>query len=264
MQYLTREVRPQDVERYTTVYAPRIRSVQLGSRLAPSIGVLQGLSIATRFIPGALSPNIRALSWSVYAFDYLGMENVDLAASYMSLFAGETLSCLYIPPLPEAPLPLCFTALFSTIERLSGLKVLDLRSTFSPPNNPDVLNKLIASCPWECLESLDVPTVAESVLGQLQTLPRLKSLGLWGQQDILPLRYTLGRPPTYPPPTSFASLETLVVQSRSLGLLLTIALLQHLPQVNRFRSLITSTWGESSPESSDVTQDFFCGHWEPL
>ncbi|KAJ3537503.1 hypothetical protein NMY22_g5562 [Coprinellus aureogranulatus] len=87
---LRRTMCAQDLERYLTTYAPRIRSVLIGLRfqkLFLSPEVLDGLLETSQFVPGALSPNATYLNW---------IPSNDPDGTHITLFAGDKLAGLRV------------------------------------------------------------------------------------------------------------------------------------------------------------------------
>ena len=89
-----RQLRANDLARYLTLYAPRIREVifdPYGAPRTPSIESLHGLQVVTGCRPGVLSPLLKQFGWYTVeeAIGAYGWGYATQLAAHMSLFLGN-------------------------------------------------------------------------------------------------------------------------------------------------------------------------------
>ncbi|KAJ3537502.1 hypothetical protein NMY22_g5564 [Coprinellus aureogranulatus] len=245
---LRRTMCAQDLERYLTTYAPRIRSVRLGLRfqkLFLSPEVLDGLHDASQFVPGALSPNATYLHWIPSIFQY------DPDGTHINLFAGDKLAGLRVR---AVRLRQTHRATFvSVIERISrGLVRLKLDA---PSTDPPFIEKLMLCHPWDDLADLEIYSISHNTFRKIAHLPQLNKLHLHTLERI-PLRYGIHEPPTYPPSTFFPSLKALAIQTNRL--LPVVSAVQHLNPASQLQSLTVMVHGDGTdPASFEEVEAFF-------
>ena len=172
-----RGIKPQDLERYLTFYARRIR------RLAPvlssrdkifSIEFFQSLQLVTYHKIGVLAPSLKELRWPSFsdAHSWLGHDFCRLLPPYVSLFLGDRISRFVAFDYGLHP----HSTLLSFIStHLRNLKELDLRAL-----EGGRIDGISDSC-WGSLEHLKLGRDTGSFLSNLahSTRPaRLLSLCL--------------------------------------------------------------------------------------
>ncbi|KAF6753228.1 hypothetical protein DFP72DRAFT_902267 [Ephemerocybe angulata] len=233
---VAREPQAEDLHRYLTRYASRIRTfkpaVSAGMKML-SPDALLALQYATDFQPGALSPQLKHFQWisPKSIADGLGDEFVGRLSSYMTLFIGKTVDSIDLSDANTSN-PLEMAAVRYMLKRLPCLKVL--RGATPLPES------LITSVRWDGLESavLAGNSVTIPYLRHLASLPRLRrlmiiNLGITEPQDLS--RAVNG----------FASLQDVTYACDRLPGVLEF--LQHLPQTNIVQSILFTGIKSSTP-----------------
>ncbi|KAF5332873.1 hypothetical protein D9611_005374 [Ephemerocybe angulata] len=243
---VAREPEAEDLHRYLTRYASRIRNfkpaVSAGMKML-SPDALLALQYATDFQPGALSPQLKHFQWisPKSIADGLGDEFVGRLSSYMILFVGKTVDSIDLSDVKTST-PLEMAAVRYILKRLPCLKVLrDLPGNDATP----FPESLIKSVRWDGLESavLARNSVTIRSLRHLASLPRLRQLTKMNFGTTLP--QALSRAVT-----GFTSLQHVTYACYRLPSVLEI--LQHLPQTNIVQAILLM--GTTSCTSSQLTE----------
>ncbi|KAF6761315.1 hypothetical protein DFP72DRAFT_880715 [Ephemerocybe angulata] len=182
--YPRRVITLEDLSRYLTHYAPRIRSIRLGyNTTALSIEAWQALHLATDGKYGVLSPLLTEFAWpspkTIIAI--MGEEAARQISPYISLFLGDSITTLSfgIPP----PLPRHTGSLEEAVERYPRLRCLIIGSSSDEGGLGGAFpERCITSNRLEYLEELTLPFVTTSMVRHLALLPHLKALNIRGQQ----------------------------------------------------------------------------------
>ncbi|KAF6751096.1 hypothetical protein DFP72DRAFT_908466 [Ephemerocybe angulata] len=229
---LQRAVTAVDLERYIAYYSYRIREVEIGILKATfSAEAWQGLQLATRWTPGALSPSAQRVAWSLTTAKQVAVpqDALNQAFPYFSLFLGPATTRVqftFDSGPPDIPL------------KLKRLKLKDF-ATYSATT--PFAGTYLQSSSWDNLEVLRLANIPESAIPHLSTLPRLASLEFWRLSMQPRHTYTqehIERPPGHlraMADNGFRSLETLRVTGDKGEDV--VAFLQHLSPKNRLRVL---------------------------
>ncbi|KAJ3532981.1 hypothetical protein NMY22_g7529 [Coprinellus aureogranulatus] len=192
--HLERALTAEDMHRYQTYYATRIREFSLdlpnGIEL-PSLEFLQALNILADSRPGFLSPRLKKFVWYGYndAAGLLGDGILEHLAPYMFLFLGETVDSLEVDF--ELEEPILHTASLKLSMRQLGASLRHL--SFCGEAR---INECLKDYKFPNLTRIDVYRMLPTTIPLLATLPQLHTLhihSIYGGQVPPPLqRATIG------------------------------------------------------------------------
>ncbi|KAJ3534016.1 hypothetical protein NMY22_g7097 [Coprinellus aureogranulatus] len=209
---LRRDLAPDDLRRYLTVYAHRIQSFSLYSNNTKgslSAMVFQSLQMATDYLPGALSPRLRSLSWTPAQHHRNEQDHpVDAFDAYVSLFAGKSVESLEL--LDSIDDPAYRGSLSATARRLPHLKKLRV---YSQTTDLAFASWLVTSFSWGSLQEVDLDCASAEMLATLANIPGLHTLRIMDLEGET-LAPMAGTSPAQPAALSdFASLRVLDIMS---------------------------------------------------
>ncbi|KAF6753212.1 hypothetical protein DFP72DRAFT_902207 [Ephemerocybe angulata] len=243
---LRRELRPDDLRRYLTFYAPRIR--RFGLKIFAGMHILStesllALQVATDYQLGALAPRLKKLAWCPRAADnVLGRDFSSQLPAFMSLFLSSEISWIEFDsdighyPLDAALMRRAFKHL-PHLKALTGTKFGRLpASTFT-------------SFPWSHLERLFLHEMSEDDLRHAMTLPSLRKLAAINSRTI-PVSdrsKALARRIS----TAFPSLREVVFVTFHDDITSLIGIMQCLPASSLIECLISSGASASHPPVSE-------------
>ncbi|KAF6764226.1 hypothetical protein DFP72DRAFT_871162 [Ephemerocybe angulata] len=194
---VAREPQAEDLRRYLTRYACRIRNfepiVSAGMKML-SPDALLALQNATDFQPGALSPQLKHFQWiSLKSIaDGLGDEFARRLSSYVTLFVGKTVDSLNLS-YADTSTPLEMSVVRYTLKRLPHLKQL-LSLPFH--DGTPLPESLVTSVKWDNLEIAVLTDARVRSFRHLASLPRLRELSMLNPEtsEIEPHPGNLPRP----------------------------------------------------------------------
>ncbi|KAF6741767.1 hypothetical protein DFP72DRAFT_229186 [Ephemerocybe angulata] len=249
--FLRRPIEDKDLTRYLTRYAGRIRDIgftfQPGDRILALEG-FQGLQLATRSRPGALSPNLKSFKWlsPTPLQELAGVDFSRQLSPYMSLFMGE--SVVSLSSGGQAGNPLHIAVIRSTIERLPRLKSLDVADSTEAPLKDYYLEQYTYMAH---LQHLTMNSLSPEAVSRIALLPSLRSLRVFDNRSNevhSAIQETLARGPRIT--GGFCSLRTIVVISYRPTSVIT--LLPSLPHTNIVESITCSHPTTSTEEWQEV------------
>ncbi|KAF6749330.1 hypothetical protein DFP72DRAFT_1173686 [Ephemerocybe angulata] len=170
---LHRAIDLEDIHRYTTFYAPRIRTMApTPSKRMLAIEAFHGLQLATNAKPGAMAPNLRTFEWCSPAIlqGSFGDDFSRQLSAFMSLFIGESVTS--ITSKTSENVPLHIAAMKSTIQRLPRLRKLDIADLKHEP----ATDYYISHVSLDYLEDLTMNSLSPDMVTHLSFLPRLRKL----------------------------------------------------------------------------------------
>ncbi|KAF6753209.1 hypothetical protein DFP72DRAFT_902201 [Ephemerocybe angulata] len=170
---LHRAIDLEDIHRYTTFYAPRIRTMApTPSKRMLAIEAFHGLQLATNAKPGALAPNLRTFEWCspTTLQGSFGDDFSRQLSAFMSLFIGESVTS--ITSKTSENVPLHIAAMKSTIQRLPRLRKLDIADLKHEPATDYYLSHVSL----DYLEDLTMNSLSPDMVTHLSFLPRLRRL----------------------------------------------------------------------------------------
>ncbi|KAF6749339.1 hypothetical protein DFP72DRAFT_545483 [Ephemerocybe angulata] len=240
---LRRELRPDDLRRYLTFYAPRIRSFGLkifaGMHIL-SIESLLALQVATDYQLGALAPRLKKLAWC--ADDVLGRDFSSQLPAFMSLFLSSEISWIKFDS-DIGHYPLDAALMRRAFKHLPHLKALTGTEFGRLPTS------IFTSFSWSHLERLSLHEMSEDDLRHAMTLPSLRKLAAINSRTI-PVSdrsKALARRIS----TAFPSLREVVFVTFHDDITSLIGIMQNLPASSLIECLISSGASASHPPVSE-------------
>ncbi|KAF5332695.1 hypothetical protein D9611_005276 [Ephemerocybe angulata] len=262
--YPRRVITLEDLDRYLTYYAPRIRDLHLGLHQTTvlSIEAWKALHVATDGKRGVLSPLLKTFYWSSpedIAFT-MGEDAARQISPYMSLFLSDSITSLSFD-VPQQ-LPLHAKSLEEAIKRLPRLRCLNIydESERSEPEGRASIKEFITSIPLQYLEKLTVSFVTTSMVRHLALLPHLKALCIQGENEtIIDLEMTAGSDLIC---GSFSSLNSLRIHRTTASKFRN--LLCYIPPTNVITEIKCVTDETASTSEIQETIDTMPFHCNPL
>ncbi|TEB32530.1 hypothetical protein FA13DRAFT_1839923 [Coprinellus micaceus] len=175
---MQRVLNPEDLKRYLSVYAQRIRlfALHLGETNAClDIDVFSSLQMVTEYRFGALSPHLRHFTWpSPNTRYWRGSVFTEHISPFVSLFLGDSVQSIEMECCGEADLhPLHERSTIFNTKRLPQVKAL--RLACADPYE-ELATRYITSLPWPCLESVILHDMFFHSADPLCTLSKLQHL----------------------------------------------------------------------------------------
>ena len=244
-----RTLKPEDLSRYRTYYAPRIREFKPKLSTIFSMKAMKALRRATRET-GALAPCIKRLSWFLLD-DLEGDLGLPHAVGLMSLshlfVAPATIQSIAFEMFPSTH-PVHKFSHCPAVEDWSDVRELEIHTT-GPESSANLDENLSFLC-WARMEKVRVSFISSETLACLAALRRLTTLEvvivhiptLDGLQKVV-LNDTTDRP--------FQSLRFVEIKSRGAEDIL--GFLQHLAPETSLRQLRITTFETSSFEALQNT-----------
>ncbi|KAJ3518884.1 hypothetical protein NMY22_g13457 [Coprinellus aureogranulatus] len=232
-QILRRALKEEDLERYLTFYAHRIKLVSpslMGSADMPSMELLHAFQLATGYKRGALSPSLKQFNW-------LFIE--DSFAPFMSLFLGPQIQALAVGD-PDTSGDLSIASIYYYTRGLPHLKELIM----SGKNQDAWRFNYIMSYSWDCLQDIHLSFLSSRVLRHLSTLPRLQRIEICYYEGSAE---DFGMEPPSPQDQHFPSLRELDLDFDRIDHL--EYFLKYLPLDNQVHTMQCTLWKPSSPSS---------------
>ncbi|KAF6751097.1 hypothetical protein DFP72DRAFT_908467 [Ephemerocybe angulata] len=238
-----RAITTDDLDRYMTYYARRVREVNIGGlKITLTPEAWHGLQMATSWKHGALSPFAYKVSWPLtggvqYA---LPSENLNQSLPFFSLFLGPDTTVVDFTY--DSRVPIHAASIRSAYKIPSKLKILSLNDIDRSTSGLVFLENYLRTSSWDHLEILRVPNVTPKSLAQLSTLPVLATLDLWDLSGI-PHLYTYSDDDLEAPPEHISSMSgdafrsLKILKARCKSTFEFEALLQHVPPRNQVHSL---------------------------
>lgn len=213
---LSRPIVPRDLDRFLSLYAPRIRKyTTLDTEVARlKAETWEALTLATLSSPGALAPALKEFQDEGHEPNPSWRTPSTSLTLHMSLFLGRTVEILCISRFRFDPL--YAEALLAARQPLPKLRQFEVPHFWTAGSSIKLraMHKLITCSTWDDLDTLLIPCFLPDIMTYLASLARLRNL-TFSDPCVIPPRATDVEPSS----PKFPSLAELSVTSPQLGYL---------------------------------------------